>query len=106
MTPSVGLDAERELTDGAVYYAREAKNADLGLAFVAEFERALELLCAYPRLGAPWRSGAASLCADFPTASFTTSLAKNCGLLRLPIIDASPVTGPVAGNSVSGGFNK
>jgi plasmid stabilization system protein ParE len=56
MTPSVGPDAERELTDGAVYYAREAKNADLGLAFIAEFERALDLLCAYPRLGAPWRS--------------------------------------------------
>ena len=56
MTPSVGPDAERELTDGAVYYAREAKNADLGLAFIAEFERALDLLCAYPRRGAPWRS--------------------------------------------------
>src|SRR2546427_10698276 len=42
MTPSVGPDAERELTDGAVYYAREAKNADLGLAFIVEFERALE----------------------------------------------------------------
>jgi plasmid stabilization system protein ParE len=56
MTPSVGSDAERELADGAVYYAREAKNADLGLAFIAEFERALELLCAYPRLGALWRS--------------------------------------------------
>jgi len=56
MTPSVGPDAERELTDGAVYYAREAKSADLGLAFIAEFERALELLCAYPRLGVSWRS--------------------------------------------------
>ena len=42
MTPSVGSDAERELTDGAVYYAREAKNADLGLAFIVEFERALK----------------------------------------------------------------
>jgi len=56
MTPSVGSDAETELTDGAIYYAREGKNADLGLAFIAEFERALELLCTYPRLGAPWRS--------------------------------------------------
>jgi len=56
MTPSVGSDAERELTDGAVYYAQEGKNTDLGLAFIVEFERALELLCAYPRLGAPWRN--------------------------------------------------
>ncbi|SRR6266581_6763889 len=55
MTPSVGSDAEQELTDGAVYYAREAKNADLGLAFITEFERALELLCEYPRLGAAWK---------------------------------------------------
>ena len=56
MTPSVGADAERELIDGAVYYAQEAKSADLGLAFIAEFERALELLCAYPRLCVQWRS--------------------------------------------------
>ncbi|MGC2519339.1 MAG: type II toxin-antitoxin system RelE/ParE family toxin [Burkholderiales bacterium] len=54
MIPSVGPDADRELTDGAIYYAREA-DADLGFAFIEEFERALELLCAYPQLGAPWR---------------------------------------------------
>src|SRR5438552_16646619 len=106
MTPSVGPDAGRELTDGAVCYAREAKNADLGLAFIVEFERALELLCAYPRLGRRGEAGAASLCADFPTASFTTSLAKNCGLLRLPIIGASPVTGPVASKFCFGGCKK
>lgn len=54
MIPSVSPEAERELTDGAVYYAGEA-NADLGLAFIAEFERALGLLCTHPKLGVPWR---------------------------------------------------
>jgi plasmid stabilization system protein ParE len=52
---SVSLEAERELIDGALYYAREA-NAELGLAFIAEFERSLGVLCTYPRLGPIWRS--------------------------------------------------
>ena len=39
-----------------MFYAREA-NAEVGLAFILEFERALALLCANPRLGAPWRNG-------------------------------------------------
>ena len=47
MKPSVGPEADRELTEGAVYYAREG-GTDLGLAFIAEFERALELLCTHP----------------------------------------------------------
>jgi plasmid stabilization system protein ParE len=51
---SVSPEAEQELTAGALFYAGEA-NAELGLAFIAEFERALDLLCAYPRLGAVWR---------------------------------------------------
>src|SRR2546421_13097378 len=97
MTPSVGPDAERELTDGAVYYAREAKNADLGLAFIVEFERALELLCAYPRLGAPWRSRR-----RFPLRRFPYSIiyyvAGESAQARL--LDWSQV------NSVSGRFNK
>jgi toxin ParE1/3/4 len=54
VTPSVSLEAERELTDGALFYAREG-NAELGLAFVAEFERALRVLCDQPRLGPVWR---------------------------------------------------
>lgn len=39
MTPSVGEEADRELTDAAVYYAREASPA-LALAFVAESAQA------------------------------------------------------------------
>jgi hypothetical protein len=38
VTPSVGPEAERELTDSALYYAQEA-NAELGLAFIATFEQ-------------------------------------------------------------------
>jgi toxin ParE1/3/4 len=51
----VAPDAEKELTDGAIFYANEA-NADLGLAFIAEFEHALSVLATHPRLGAPWRA--------------------------------------------------
>ena len=38
MIPSVGQEADLELTEGAIYYAREA-GAELGFAFIAEFER-------------------------------------------------------------------
>jgi toxin ParE1/3/4 len=51
--PSVSIEAERELSEGALYYTRES-NADLGLAFIAEFERALDLLCTHSQLGAIW----------------------------------------------------
>jgi toxin ParE1/3/4 len=51
---SVSLEADRELSEGALYYARES-SADLGLAFIAEFERALDLLCTHPLLGAVWK---------------------------------------------------
>ena len=54
MKPCVSVEAERELIDGALYYAREA-NAELGLAFIAEFERSLGVLCNYPHLGPVWR---------------------------------------------------
>ncbi len=54
MISSVSSDAERELIDGAVYYAQEG-STDLGLAFIAEFERTLEVLGHYPKLGPPWR---------------------------------------------------
>lgn len=54
MTPSVSLEAERDLIEGALFYAREA-NAELGLAFVVEFERALGVLCNFPHLGPVWR---------------------------------------------------
>lgn len=54
MKSSVSLEAERELIDGALFYAREA-NAELGLAFIAEFERSVGVLCNYPRLGPVWR---------------------------------------------------
>jgi toxin ParE1/3/4 len=51
---SVSPEADRDLSDGAIYYAQEG-NAELGFAFIEEFERALGLLCAQPQLGAPWR---------------------------------------------------
>ena len=56
MNPSLAPEADRELQEGAAYYAREG-NAELGLAFIEELERTLDLLCAHPRMGAPWRRG-------------------------------------------------
>jgi plasmid stabilization system protein ParE len=51
---SVSPEADRELTKAAIYYTQEA-NPDLALAFVAEFERTVCLLCTHPQLGARWR---------------------------------------------------
>lgn len=55
MKASVGPEADRELTDAAVFYAREG-GAEVGLAFIAEYERVVALLCAHPKLGALWKN--------------------------------------------------
>ena len=55
MIVSISPDAERELIDGALFYAEQA-DPELGLAFIVEFERALEILRDHPNLGAPWRA--------------------------------------------------
>ena len=54
MIVSISPEAERELTDVAIFYA-EQESTELGLAFIVEFERALEVLRENPNLGAPWR---------------------------------------------------
>jgi toxin ParE1/3/4 len=46
-----------ELNEAAKFYADRADQA-LGLAFIAEFERALNLLSVSPELGANWRGTA------------------------------------------------
>jgi len=51
---SLAPEAEQELVEGALFYAREA-NAELGHAFISEFERSAGLLGKQPRLGAVWR---------------------------------------------------
>jgi len=51
---SVSPEAELELTEGAIFYARDG-DVELGLAFIAEFEHTLDLLCNYPELGPVWR---------------------------------------------------
>ena len=53
MKASISPEAELELIDAAIYYAREA-DRELGFAFVAEFERVLNLLSTQPQLGVPW----------------------------------------------------
>jgi toxin ParE1/3/4 len=50
---SISPEAERELIDAAIFYA-EQESAELGLAFIVEFERALEVLRENPNLGPRW----------------------------------------------------
>lgn len=54
MECSLAPEAEQELVEGGLYYAREA-NAELAHAFISEFERSVALLSERPELGAPWR---------------------------------------------------
>jgi plasmid stabilization system protein ParE len=51
---SLAPEAERDLVEGGLYYARKA-NERLGSAFVSEFERSAALLLEQPALGAHWR---------------------------------------------------
>jgi hypothetical protein len=50
---SLAAEAEQELTEAALFYAREA-GAALGHAFLSEFERSAALIIEQPRLGAVW----------------------------------------------------
>lgn len=54
MRASLTTDAEYELIESARYYAQEA-NAELGQAFLSEFERSIDLLLEHPKFGAVWR---------------------------------------------------
>lgn len=56
MTPSVSTEADGELYESTVHYAREA-GREVALAFILEFERALTLLCDHPLIAATWRNG-------------------------------------------------
>lgn len=69
MKASVGPKAHRELTDGALFYAREG-GLDVGRAFIAEFERTLNLLTVHPELGASWSRGRRR----FPVRKFPYSI--------------------------------
>jgi toxin ParE1/3/4 len=55
MTPSVSPEADQELTEGALFYAREGGH-EVASALIAEYERAIALLCRHPEIGAPWRN--------------------------------------------------
>jgi toxin ParE1/3/4 len=54
VTVTLAPEAEEELVEGALYYARES-GPELGHAFITEFERSVEILRAHPTLGAIWR---------------------------------------------------
>ncbi len=69
MIASVSPEADQELTEGAVYYASEG-NVEVALAFIAEYERVLELLSTHPELGTLWRNGRRR----FPVRKFPYSI--------------------------------
>lgn len=54
MKVSLAPEAQRELVEGALFYAREG-SAELAQSFISEFERAAALLGDSPGLGAVWR---------------------------------------------------
>lgn len=54
MKVSVSPAAQQELIDGAMFYAERA-DKELGLAFIAEFEHARDLLSTNPEIGTQWR---------------------------------------------------
>ena len=78
---SIASEAEEELVQGARYYASHA-NVELGLAFVAEFERLIDLLRAQPALGAPWRGSTRR----FPSRRFPYSIVYQLSATELRII--------------------
>lgn len=83
MTPSVSPETDRELTEGGVFYAREG-GRELGLAFIAEFERALNFLCLHPRIGVPWRNDRRRFpLRRFPFMPFAGVKPSEQGLFRL-----------------------
>jgi toxin ParE1/3/4 len=57
---SVTPEARRELIDAASFYGEQG-GAELGLAFIDEFEHARNLLSINPEMGAEWRVSARRL---------------------------------------------
>lgn len=60
MNVSLQPEAVAELEEAASFYADRA-HKELGLAFIAEFERSIKLLSERPELGALWRGTARRL---------------------------------------------
>ncbi len=60
MRVSLHPDADAELSAAAVYYARNA-GKPVAERFLAEFDRAVELLRERPGLGIPWHAGTRKL---------------------------------------------
>lgn len=52
MNLSVHPAAAEELRDAAAFYSERA-NRELGVAFISEFDRAVDLLSGNPEVGAP-----------------------------------------------------
>lgn len=93
MKVSLTPQAEQELTEGALSYAREA-NAELGQAFISELGGPPRYWSSSHALAPSGEARYAGFhCAASLTASFTTSAAPIFGFLRSRIGVAGPASG-------------
>lgn len=100
MTPSVSPEADWELTKEAVLYAREG-GAELGLALITEFERALPFSAIIRSLAHPGETGdVAFLSGSFRSASSTTPAGATFEWLRSRTIDEIQIIGAVASDDL------
>lgn len=81
MRVSLTPEAEQELVEGALFYAREAGVA-LGERFIAEFERCTALLSEQPKLGAVWRG----VIHRFPLRRFPYSIVYTLGASEVRVL--------------------
>ena len=79
MIPSVSPEADRELTEGANFYAQQG-GQELGYAFITEFERVLEFLCLHPHIGTLALRGE-RMCADFHSGAFRIASSTTSGTM-------------------------
>jgi toxin ParE1/3/4 len=78
---SLTPEAEQELVEGALFYAREG-SAALGERFIVEFERCTALLAEQPKLGAIWRG----VIRRFPLRRFPYSVVYTLGASEVRVL--------------------
>ena len=81
MKHTIAAEAEAELIAGARFYAERA-NVELGYAFIAEFERTIDLLRLHTQLDAPWRGTARRL----PLRRFPYSVVYELAVGKLRVL--------------------
>ena len=89
MNVSVSPETERELINGAAFYA-EAADRELGLAFIAEFEHAKDRLSSNPEIGALARFNASPSIAPLSLQPRIPDKAEGCLGYRFSASTSAP----------------